>query len=511
MTSHAENTKRIAKNTLMLYVRMLFSMLVSLYTSRVVLNTLGVEDYGINNVIAGVVSMFSLLSSSLSTAISRFITYGLGKGDMQTLKKIFSSSINVMLGLATLIIILTEIVGTWFLNYEMNIPTERMDAANWVLQCAIFAFAVGLITVPYSATVLAHEKMDVYAYISMTEICLRLVVVYCLYASPFDKLKSFALLTMTVTIVILIIYYYYCRRNFHECKYCYVYDSSLLKKMLSFSGWSLLGSGAYLFNTQGVNILMNLFFGVGVNAARGIATQVDGAVQSFVGSFTMAMSPQIIKSYAINDLEYMHTLVCRGAKYSYFMTFFLTIPLILEAQQVLSIWLGVVPDHAIVFVRMTLLSSLTVVIANTLITAQVATGNIKKYQIIVTLCGLWVFPLSYIFFKLGFSPETAYIIYFIVYFGLIFVRLYLVKNLIKMNWIKYAKEVLLRMGLVSACSIIFPSLVYFNMPSSLIRLLTICIVSALSSLTFMYLLGLDKNERIFIINKIQNKIHLSKH
>ena len=177
MNSHVENTKRIAKNTLMLYVRMLFSMLVSLYTSRVVLNTLGVEDYGINNVIAGVVSMFSLLSSSLSTAISRFITYGLGKGDMQTLKKIFSSSINVMLGLATLIIILTEIVGTWFLNYEMNIPTERMDAANWVLQCAIFAFAVGLITVPYSATVLAHEKMDVYAYISMTEICLRLVVV----------------------------------------------------------------------------------------------------------------------------------------------------------------------------------------------------------------------------------------------------------------------------------------------------------------------------------------------
>ena len=223
------------------------------------------------------------------------------------------------------------------------------------------------------------------------------------------------------------------------------------------------------------------------------------------------MNPQIIKSYAAGDLDYMHTLICRGAKYSYFLMFFFALPLILEANKVLSIWLGVVPEHTIMFVRLTLMSSLIIIMANTLVTAQLATGKIKRYQITVTIFGIWVLPFSYVFFKMGFPPETAYVIFFTIYFGLIFVRIYLVKDLIKMPWMKYVKEVLLRMGLVSVCSVILPCLVYFNMPSSFIRLLVVCMVSALSSAAFMYFLGLEKGERTFVISKIQNKIHSFKH
>lgn len=251
---------------------------------------------------------------------------------------------------------------------------------------------------------------------------------------------------------------------------------------------------------------MNIFFGVGVNAARGIATQVDGVVQSFATNFTTAMNPQIIKSYAAGDLDYMHTLVCRGSKYSYFLMFFFALPLILEAPQVLAIWLVEVPEHTVMFVRLTLISSLTIVSANTLITAQLATGKIKKYQLTMSVFNLLVLPVSYIFFKLGYPPEISYIIYFSVYFTLIFVRIYLLKEGVKLPFMKYVKEVLFRMGLVSACSVVLPCWVYFNMPSSVIRLLVVCMVSVFSSATFMYLLGLKREERTFVIDKIRNKL-----
>lgn len=511
MVSHAVDNKRIAKNTLVLYVRMLFGMLVSLYTSRVVLQVLGVEDYGVWNVVGGVMSMFSLLTSSLSSAISRFITFGLGQNDAKRLKRIFSVSVSIICLLALIVIIVAEIIGVWFLNTHMNIPVARLEAANWVLQCLIISFSIGLIISPYSAAIIAHEKMKAFAYIGIIELVLKLVIVYMLSLSSFDKLKVYSVLTVFVASSMFCIYNVYCRKRFAECSYEYVYDKQLVKSMFGFAGWNFLGTGTWLLNTQGINILMNIFFGVGVNAARGIAAQVDGVVQSFASNFTTALNPQIVKSYAAGDLDYMHTLICRGAKYSYFLMFFFALPLTLEANKVLSIWLGVVPEHTIMFVRLTLMSSLIIVMANTLVTAQLATGKIKKYQIIVTLFGIWVFPLSYLFFKLGFPPEAAYIVYFAIYFGLIFVRIYLVKDLIKMPWMKYVKEVLLRMGVVSACSVILPCLAYFNMPSSFIRLLVVCMASALSSAAFMYLLGLEKGERAFVMSRIQNKLRLLKH
>ena len=508
MDSHAENTRRIAKNTLMLYVRMLFSMLVSLYTSRVVLNTLGVEDYGIYNVVGGFVAMFSLISNSLSASVSRFLTFELGRGDMERLKETFSTSLMIHLALAGLVFILAESVGVWFLNTQMTIPPERLYAANWVFQASVLSFMFGLSSVPYNASIASHERMSAFAYIGILDVVLRLLIVLFIAYVPFqfDKLIIYSLLLVLVGILLQCIYLWYCRKNFEECQDVKFHlNKNFWKGIGSFAGWNFLGNATYLFNTQGINILMNLFFGVGANAARGIAGQVDGAVQGFVGNFTAAMNPQIIKSYAAKDLEYMHTLVCRGAKYSFFLMFFFTMPLLLEAQQVLSIWLGVVPPHAVMFVRLSLLSSLTIVIANSLYVAQLATGNIKKYQIVVTLFGLWVFPLSYVSFWLGYPPEAAYVAYFLTYLCLIFVRLYLVKDMIQMSWKKYFKEVLLKISVVSSCSCVIPCLIFFNMQSSFTRLLAVCFVSAVSTIIFMYALGLEKSERIFIKEKLRNK------
>lgn len=506
MNTHAENTKRIAKNTLILYVRMLFIMAISFFTSRVVLDALGVEDYGVWSVVSGVMTMFSLFTTSLSTAISRFITFELGKGDSQELKKVFSISFTAIITLVLCVIVLAETIGVWFLNTQMNIPEARMKAANWVLQGFIVSFSVGLLISPYCAVIIAHERMKVFAYVGMIETVLKLLIVYSLYFTPFDRLKTYAVMSLLVSAFVWFTYHLYCKKHFQECTYRFTYDRGLLKGIMGFAGWNFIGSGTYLINTQGVNILMNIFFGVGVNAARGLATQVDGIVQSFATNFTMAMNPQIIKSYAAGDLDYMHTLVCRGSKYSYFLMFFFALPLILEAPQVLTIWLVEVPEHTVMFVRLTLISSLTIVSANTLITAQLATGKIKKYQLTVSVFNLLVLPVSYIFFKLEYPPEISYIVYFAVYFTLIFVRIYLLKEGVKLPFMKYVKEVLFRMGLVSVCSIILPCWVHFNMSSSFIRLLVVCIVSVLSSATFMYLLGLKHEERIFVINKIRNKL-----
>ena len=309
MSETSANNKRIAKNTLLLYVRTLFVMLVTLYTSRVVLNTLGVSDYGIYNVVGGVVAMFSVISVSLSSSISRFITYELGHGDFDKLKRIFSTSINIQVGISLVILVLAEVFGVWFLNTKMNIPAERMTAANWVLQCSLLSFIIGLISVPYNACIIAHERMSAFAYISILEVVLKLAVVYMLLVSPYDKLATYAVLLVVVALIVRLTYGQYCKRHFEESRYRFVHDKSLIKEMTGFAGWSFFGNGAYMLNTQGVDMLINIFFGVTFNAARGVATQVQNAVMQFVNNFTVAVNPQITKSYASGEREYMYKLV----------------------------------------------------------------------------------------------------------------------------------------------------------------------------------------------------------
>lgn len=500
----SDNNKRIAKNTLLLYVRMLFTMAVSLFTSRVILNTLGVEDYGINNVVGGIVTMFSVLSGSLSSSISRFITFELGKGNIERLKTIFSTGVNIQLGMSVLIIIIAEAVGIWFLNAKMNIPADRMVAANWVFQCAILTFVLNLLSVPYNAAIIAHEKMSAFAYISVVEVTLKLIIVYMLTISPFDRLKTYAVLLLWVGAVIRFIYGYYCKRHFEECTYHFVFDKPVLKEMTGFAGWNFLGNGAYMLNTQGVNILMNLYFGVAVNAARGIATQVDAALKQFVNNFTTAVNPQITKSYAQGDLDYMHKLVCRSAKFSAFLMMFFAVPIILETNTILTIWLKTVPDYAVIFLQWIIISSfMDTVLANSLVTSMFATGKIKRYQIIVTTVGCLVFPLSWIAFKLGFEPQVGYILYFFIYTILLFVRLYLLKDMVKLPVMMYIREVLYKLAPVIVVGFAIPGILILTMDASWLRLILVCLLSVLVTAASEYFIGLSNKEKDFVAEKIK--------
>lgn len=500
----SDNNKRIAKNTLLLYVRMLFTMAVSLFTSRVILNTLGVEDYGINNVVGGIVTMFSVLSGSLSSSISRFITFELGKGNIERLKTIFSTGVNIQLGMSVLIIIIAEAVGIWFLNAKMNIPADRMVAANWVFQCAILTFVLNLLSVPYNAAIIAHEKMSAFAYISVVEVTLKLIIVYMLTISPFDRLKTYAVLLLCVGAVIRFIYGYYCKRHFEECTYHFVFDKPVLKEMTGFAGWNFLGNGAYMLNTQGVNILMNLYFGVAVNAARGIATQVDAALKQFVNNFTTAVNPQITKSYAQGDLDYMHKLVCRSAKFSAFLMMFFAVPIILETNTILTIWLKTVPDYAVIFLQWIIISSfMDTVLANSLVTSMFATGKIKRYQIIVTTVGCLVFPLSWIAFKLGFEPQVGYILYFIIYTILLFVRLYLLKDMVKLPVMMYIREVLYKLAPIIVVGFSIPGILILTMDAGWLRLILVCLLSVLVTAASEYFIGLSNKEKNFVAEKIK--------
>lgn len=318
MTDTSANNKRIAKNTLLLYFRMLFMMAVSLYTSRVVLNALGVEDFGIYNVVGGVVAMFSMLSGSLSAAITRFITYELGKGNQENLKKIFSSSVTIQIGLAILIIVVAEAIGVWFLNMKMNIPDVRITAANWVFQFSILTFAVNLISVPYNASIIAHERMSAFAYISILEAIGKLAIVFLIVISPMDKLIFYAILMCAVALIVRLAYGVYCKRHFEECTYHFIFDRDLLKHMFGFAGWNFIGATSAVLRDQGGNVVINLFCGPAANAARGIAFQVNNAISGFVTNFMTALNPQITKSYAAGDRKYMMTLIFQGARLSFY-------------------------------------------------------------------------------------------------------------------------------------------------------------------------------------------------
>ncbi|ADY34886.1 multi antimicrobial extrusion protein MatE [Phocaeicola salanitronis DSM 18170] len=500
--SNKENSKRIAKNTLLLYIRLIFTMAVGLFTSRVILATLGVEDYGVYNVVAGFVMMFSFFTSSLGAAISRFLTYELGKGESGKLQRIFSTSVNVQLLLSLAILILAEAIGVWFVNHKLNIPADRLYAANWAFQCAILSFIFNLISVPYNAAIIAHERMSAFAYISILEVTLKLAIVYVLYISPIDKLITYSILFAFVGLVIRLVYGGYCRKHFAECRYQTVIDKTMLKEITGFAGWNLLGSGAYLFNTQGVNIVMNLFFGVTVNAARGIATQVEGVVRQFVTNFTTALNPQITKSYAAGNMEYMYTLVCRGAKYSYFLMLVFAVPFMFEADIILKLWLDNVPEYTSIFLRLTMVGTLCDVLGNSTANACWATGKVKKYYLCVGSIGSLVFFISYGLFAFGFPAYTSYVVFIVIYIILIFVKLYLIKGLIDFPVAMFYKETLLRILPVTVCTFMITSFSYGILEESTGRMLFTVLLSTIALGISTFLFGLEQSERQIVKNKI---------
>ena len=507
MTEQRENTKRIAKNTLMLYIRMLFGMLVSLYTSRVILQALGVEDYGIYNVVGGFVAMFSILSGSLSAAISRFLTFELGRGDEIRLKSVFSTSINIHIILSVIVIILCETIGLWFLNNRMNIPFERLEAANIVYQVSVFSFAVGLLSVSYNASIISHEKMNVFAYIGILDIVIRLLIVlFIAYSSfNFDHLVVYSLLLLLNSLFIQLIYYLYCRSYFRECKYRFFVDLSLLKEIFSFAGWNFIGASSAVLRDQGGNILLNLFFGPSLNAVRGISQQVNAAVNSFVGNFMVAINPQITKSYATGNNSYMMSLIFCGARYSYYMLFLLSLPILINTDYILTLWLGNYPDHTVNFVRLVLIFSLIECISNPLITSMLATGKIKKYQIIVGGLQMLNFPLSYLFLINNYQPEIILCVAIFLSISCLIARLILLRRMISLSIKRFYMDVILNIFTISIISSVFP-IIYINI-FTVEKFSGFCISTLLfilSTSLIIFFIGCNRSERGFIWEKIRN-------
>lgn len=503
-TQTSDNNKRIAKNTLLLYFRMLFMMVVSLYTSRVILNALGVEDFGIYNVVGGVVAMFTVISGSLSAAISRFITYELGKGDQSKLNKIFSASVTIQLLLSLIIVVLIESVGVWFLNAKMTILADRVTAANWVLQFSIITFVINLISVPYNAAIIAHERMSAFAYISILEAIGKLAIAFFIMWSPIDKLIYYAILMCTVAVIVRLTYGHYCKKHFTECTYHFHWDKDILKQMFGFAGWNFIGASSVVFRDQGGNIILNIFFGPTVNAARGIANQVNTAITGFVQNFMTALNPQITKSYASGDGEYMMTLIFQGARLSFYMLLLLSLPVLINTHYILVIWLKIVPEHAVLFVRLILIFAMCESISNPLITAMLATGKIRNYQIVVGGLQLLNLPLSYICLKTGFVPESILVVAIIISLACLFARLYMLRGMIGLSSILYMKNVFLNVLVVALLSTIIPYMLFCYMKETFFSFIIITLIAVLCTLVVEFYIGCNQKERFFVLNKVRN-------
>lgn len=503
MASNQINNQRIAKNTLLLYIRTLFVMLVSLYMSRVILEALGVEDYGVYQVIGGLVTMFSVLSSALSTAISRFITFEIGRDDKERLRRIFSTSVIIQAGLSILVFVVAEVVAIWFIRTQMQIPEGRMYAAEWVLHCSLITFCINLISIPYNACIIAHERMKAFAYVSVMEVLLKLGACFCILASPIDKLIFYAVLLMLIALCIRLVYGYYCHRHFEESRGGLVFDKYIFKEMAGFSGWSFFTNTNSILNNQGVNMLINVFFGVTVNAARGIATQVEGAVLQFVNNFTMAVNPQITKSYAAGDRYGMHLLVCRSAKFSCFAMLMMALPIICEAERILGIWLTIVPEHTVIFVRLSLVLGLLDCIGSSGYTACTATGNMRRYALVLTPIGLLEFPLTWVFFAYGAPVVSTYYLYILVKAMVLVVRMFLMRDMIGLSVGMYVSNVFRPIFQTIALAVIPPLLVIRFMDPSVVRLFVSVIMGGLSVVSASFLVGMTGGERKVIFSKVR--------
>lgn len=509
MSSNSTNNKRIAKNTLLLYMRTLFTMLVTLYTSRVVLNTLGVEDYGVYNVVGGVVAMFGFINGSMSSATQRYITFALGKGDMSQLRKLFSTALQIHVLIAALIVVLGETVGLWFMYTQMQIPAERMGAAFWVLQCSIVSTVVMIISVPYNADIIAHEMMSAFAYISILEAVLKLAVVYVLVVFSYDKLILYAIMILGVQLLIRFCYSHYCNKRFDESKYRHVWDKALFKEMTGFAGWSMFGNLSGVLYGQGLNMLLNVFFGPVVNAARAVAVQVQNAVQQFVGSFQTALNPQITKTYAKGEMDDMRKLMFRSARFSFYLLFFLSLPVLLETDFILTVWLKTVPENTVVFLRIMICTSLIYSLANPLIVVNQATGKVRKYQAVCGTILLMILPVSYVCLKLGCPAYSVFVVHFVMESVAQLARMVMLRSLIGIRIRDYVKNIYIRVLSVVGLSVVVPLVVYFSMDETVFRFFLVCAVCLLSVGMVAYTVGLSSNEKSFVKAKavgICNKV-----
>lgn len=505
------NSKRIAKNTLILYIRMIFTMLISFYTSRLVLEGLGVEDYGIYNVVGGIVAMFSFINSALATSTQRYITYELGHGNADAIQNVFITSINIHFLIAAIVVILSETAGLWFLNEKMTIPETRLNAAFWVMQCSIISSAIMIITVPFNAIIIAYEKMSTFAYISITESLLRLIIAFVITLYDGDRLILYCILILCVQALIRLIYSIYCKRNFNDItQYKIRFNIKLFREMLVFSSWNFIGSTASILMTQGLNILLNVFFCPAINAARGVAVQMQSAVAQLANNFQTALNPQIIKTYAANDLRAMHSLISRASRYSFCLLLCICLPIFLEADFALRIWLVEVPPHASAFLRLILCSTILQSVSNPLMTSAQATGHVKKYQLYVGGVLTLTLPIAYLVLNLGAAPEAVFIVEFAICLIAYFIRILIICPLVHLETGRFIKDTLPRYILIILFASAVPVTLKHFMDSCTSSSIIICLVSVICTVISSILIGFRKSERTAVFNYVKAKLAKNK-
>ena len=488
-------TRRIARNTLMLYIRMFALLLVGLYTSRVVLEALGENDYGIYNVVGGVVAMFTIISGALNSAVSRFITFEMGKSQGARLNEVYSSAVTIQFILALIVAVVAEPVGLWFIENEMTIDPVRIPAARWVLHLSLFAFVVNLMSVPQMASITAHEKMSAYAAIGVMDGLLRLAVAFMIMRSPIDRLVYYAALMAAVVFIVRMAYGIYCRRHFPECRFRPVFDKMLIKEMFSFAGWNFIGVSAGVLRDQGGNILVNIFYGTAVNAARGIAVQLNSAVQGFVTNFMTAVNPQITKSYASGDTDYMFSLIRRSSRMSFCLLFIIALPILFNTEYLLSIWLKEVPEHTVLFVRLFLVFALCESVSNPLITAQLATGRIRNYQLVVGGLMLMNIPVSYLFLKQGAAAEVTVVVAIVISLVCLAARLIMLRGMIGLSIRIFISDVCVKILTVSIVSVIIPLLLHNRLPEGFAGFAASAVICVAVSGFAVLFIGLKTAER----------------
>lgn len=498
------NSTRIAKNTFFLYIRSFFVLLISLYTSRVVLRELGVEDFGIYNVVGGVIGMISFLNNSMASTYQRYFNFEMGKKNEKALADLFKSSITVQLIYAAIIVVIAETVGLWFLNTQLVISPDRMVAAQWVYQISILSFVITVFQAPFTALIISNEKMNIFAIVSILDAVIKLLIVFMLPYINYDKLIAYSLLLITITLLDFLIYTIVCKRKFTTCVISLNWNKENLKSLFSFGSWTMIDSLSQALKSQGLNILLNMFFGSVVNAARGIAYQVLNAVNQFVTNFQTSFRPQLTKSYAEGDLTYMYKLYYSSTKISFFLLWCLSLPIIIETPMILSLWLGEnVPEYTVVFTRIILLTTLVSAYANPTSGIAYATGKIKIFNIVVSGLNLLIVPIAYLFLKLGFGPESTMIVSLIMSVIVQIVRLFVLRKLVPFSILNYFVKVIIPTLLVFLLSPILPYLCKHIMPNALSYSFIVCFISVVSVGIFAWFVGLNKEEKNLLLSKVK--------
>lgn len=508
MADNSSKNKRIAVNTILLYVRMFVTMLVGLFTSRVVLDALGVEDFGIYNVVGGFVSMFAIVRSGLVSSTQRFITFYLGKGDKKELNRTFSTIALIYLFLCIIVLVFAELGGEWFVENKLTIPENRLSASRWVFQFSLFTLIVTLLSNSYNSLIIAHERMKAFAYITIYEVISKLAVAYILFVTSYDKLIVYAALLCVVQITVPVLYFIYCQLNFKdEIKLCWTFDWKKVKEIYSFAGWSMMGGIASIGFTQGLNMLLGMFFTPVVNAARGVAVQVQSIITQFVTNFQMAIDPQIIKSYARGDIQYMGSLISTSARFSYYLLLLVSLPVMLEAEFLLDLWLVEVPDYTPLFFRLIIITTMFDAISNPYGKAIHATGKIRNYQLICSTLLIAIVPIAYIVLKLGGAPYTVFVVHIVLGFVAMICRIMLANKVIAVSFFEFTKKTAIPIIKVTLIAVLVPIVTHCYIVTDITRFFVVGFTSVVMVCICIFLFGITSDERRMAIEKINKILH----